>query len=385
MKILIAVPDTAVGGVTASAVNFSNELASRGNKVYFLDMSGENACRDRLNTAVELLSLGGKSRLWNIGVSSLKKARGAEKLGLLTLGLIKKLTIRSGLWFRIVFSKFNESESYDVAVAFRQCAPCYSFVLNKVAARKKIGFVHGELAYMGNISSWKKYMTRFDKIAYVSNAVREQFVAAYPELKDNACTIYNMFDVARIKALAEEPCDIVFDKSKVNIVTVARITKQKQIDWILNVCNKLKENCPVSFHWYIVGDGYYREEMENYSRFLNINDVVTFVGDVDNPYPLIKKASFTVLSSAREAYGMVVVESFILETPIVVAKYSALKEIMQDGEYGIIAQQDLDDLYSKLIQMVENHQDIRTKCKSRLSLFEFSNDQAYAQFIAAIE
>ena len=257
MKILIAVPDTAVGGVTASAVNFSNELASRGNKVYFLDMSGENACRDRLNTAVELLSLGGKSRLWNIGVSSLKKARGAEKLGLLTLGLIKKLTIRSGLWFRIVFSKFNESESYDVAVAFRQCAPCYSFVLNKVAARKKIGFVHGELAYMGNISSWKKYMTRFDKIAYVSNAVREQFVAAYPELKDNACTIYNMFDVARIKALAEEPCDIVFDKSKVNIVTVARITKQKQIDWILNVCNKLKENCPVSFHWYIVGDGYY--------------------------------------------------------------------------------------------------------------------------------
>ena len=69
----------------------------------------------------------------------------SDKLGILALGAMKKLTIRSGLWYKLIFSQFNKGECFDVAIAFRQCAPCYSFVLNKVNAKKKIGFVHSLL------------------------------------------------------------------------------------------------------------------------------------------------------------------------------------------------------------------------------------------------
>ena len=129
MKVLIAVHDTRVGGVTTAAVNLSNELTSRGHNVFFLDMSGENECAERLSDNIDLLSLKGRSRLWNIGNESVRRAGVIKKLGILALGAIKKLTIRSGLWYKLIFSQFNKGESFDVAIAFRQCAPCYSFVL----------------------------------------------------------------------------------------------------------------------------------------------------------------------------------------------------------------------------------------------------------------
>ena len=81
MKILLVVPDTHLGGgITASVVNFSNELVSRGHTVCLLDMSGKHQCADRLNGAVTTLSLRGRSARWNIRAEDLSSARGAKKL-----------------------------------------------------------------------------------------------------------------------------------------------------------------------------------------------------------------------------------------------------------------------------------------------------------------
>ena len=385
MKILIGVPNTIVGGITTAAVNLSNELTSRGHNVYFLDMSGRNDCAERLSNNIEVLSFKGKSKLWNIGNESIKRARGLKKLGILALGSLKKLTIRSGLWYKLIFSKFNKKECFDVAIAFRQCAHCYSFILNKVNAKKKIGFVHGELMYMGDISSWKKYMPRFDKIAYVSSAVKDQFVSAFPELKNNACTIYNMFNIEQIKSLAEEVCDIDFDKNKINIVTVARIDNAfKQTDWIVRICENLKKETAVPFHWYVVGDGPDYGETVAMANMCGVSDVLTFIGNRQNPFPFVKQSNFTVLTSKSEAYPMVVIESFILKKPIIVAKFGSINEMMENKKNGLIAEQSIESLTECVKQMIENTSGIRTACETELSTSETNNDVAYNQFVNAI-
>ncbi|MBR3685868.1 MAG: glycosyltransferase [Clostridia bacterium] len=386
MKIFISLSDTCVGGVTTAAVNLANELVSRGHKVFFLDMSRENACADRLRDGVKLPALKGKSRLWNIGLENIKQARGLKKLGILALGFIKKLTIRSGLWYKLIFSKFNKGESFDVAIAFRQCAPCYSFVLNKVNAKRKMGFVHGELTYMGDISSWKKYMPSFDKIAYVSNAVREQFVAKYPELDKNACTVYNTFDVEQIKRLAEDECDLFFDESKVNIVTVARIDNAfKQTQWIVEICKRLKNETDTPFHWYVVGNGPDFDKTLALSKEQETDDVLTFVGNKNNPYTYIKQSDFTVLTSKSESYGLVVVESLILQRPVVVAEYPAVYEIIEDGKHGLIAKQNVDSISDCVCKMIDDRDGIRDKCEAYLAALMINNDTAYSQFLKAVE
>lgn len=385
MKILIVVPDTEVGGVSASAVNFSNELALRGHNVCFLDMSGDALCSDRLSESIEIRSLKGKSKLWNIGSGKAKRVGGLQKIGMLALGVIKKLTIRSGLWFKLIFSKFNNGESFDVAIAFRQCAPCYSFVLNKVNAKKKLGFVHGELTYMGDISSWKKYMTSFYKIAYVSGAVKDQFVSAYPELEKNACTIYNMFNIEQIKSLADEDCDIAFDKNKINIVTVARIDNCfKQTDWIVKICERLKRTAISPFHWYIVGGGPDFDETVALTNKCGVNDVLTLVGSRKNPFAFVRQSDFTVLTSKSESYGMVIVESFILKKPSVVAEYPALYEIMENGKHGLITEQSVESLTDCVARMINNEDGIKDKCIEYLEKNKTNNDVAYEQFLKAI-
>ncbi len=385
MKILIAVPDTDVGGITTSAVNFSNELTYRGHEVHFLDMSGENACAYRLNEKVGLPSLKGKSTLWNISAQSVKNAHGIKKIGILALGAIKKLTIRSGLWYKLIFSKFSKDESFDVAIAFRQCDSCYSFVLDKLNAKKKIGFIHGELIYMDDISSWKKHMTRFDKIAYVSDAVKEQFVKAYPELSDNACTIYNTFDVEQIKDMAEDECEVNFDKNKVNIVTVARIDNGfKQIDWVVKICDSLKKKTHTPFHWYVVGGGPDYDSTVAMAAELGLNDILTFVGNQPNPYSFIKQSDFTVLTSKSEAYPMVVIESFVLKKTIVATKFASVTEMMETGKHGFIAEQSIESLEELVRCMIDNTDGIRDNCTNYLKNIDINNDIPYAQFLDAI-
>mgnify|MGYP003291932373 CR=1 FL=1 len=211
MKILVVVSDLILGGITTSAFNFSNEMVERGHDVTFLDISGTLRETDLPNPKIRISELRGKSKYWNI---TAKNSKGLSPLKHKILGVIKKVAIRIDLWYKLIFNKYVVDGEFDVALAFRQCEPCYYFVLNCVNAKKKIGFVHGELRFMGDISSWKKYMTSFNKIAYVSNAVKEQFVVAYPELSDNAVTVYNMFNVENIQKLSQEKPAVEFDKTK---------------------------------------------------------------------------------------------------------------------------------------------------------------------------
>lgn len=384
MRILVVVPDSNMGGVTSSAVNFCNELSKRENEVYFLDMSGELLCKDKLEPGVNMAKLSKKSENWNLGADKLKKAKGLKKIWLSFLGVIKKLTIKSGLWYKLSLKKFKEVENIDVAVAYRQCDPCYSFVLNKVKAKKKMGFVHGELAYMGDISSWKKHMTRFDKIAYVSSAVQKQFVAVYPELEKNACTIYNMFNIEQIQRLSEEEPAIKFDKSIKNIVTVARIDNAfKQTHWIVEICKRLKESGAPEFHWYVLGDGPDYEDMLALSKEVGVDDVLTFAGNQANPYAIVKNADFTVLTSKSEAYPMVVIESFILKKPIVAAEFPSIFEMMKNGVHGIVTEQSVDSVCESVLKMLTNENGIADAMTEYLNNYEYTNDCAVKQFYDA--
>lgn len=386
MKLLIVVPDSNLGGVTSSAVNFATELAKRGHEVYFLDMSAQILKKKLLPEGVQAVCLEGASRRWNIGLEDVSKAKGFWKLGTLLLGAVKKLTIRTGLWYRLIFSRFDQYGEFDVAVAFRQCDPCYSFVLNKVPAKKKIGFVHGELKYMGDISSWKRHMTKFHRIAYVSNAVREEFISAHPELAANACTVYNMFDRDRILCMAKEEPAVVFDPSKKNIVTVARIDNAfKQTHWIPQICEKLKVQTKAPFHWYVLGDGPDYDETVKLAEELGVTDVLTFTGKQDNPFSIWKQADFTVLTSKSEAYPMVIFESFILHKPVVAAEFASVYEMMEAGKHGEITEQSIENMTDHVQSMIGDKNGNLTAYQNFLQTMQFTNNHCYSQLLAALE
>lgn len=381
-NILIVVTDTNVGGVTTAAYNLMGELCKRGHKVSFLDFSAQEK-NPHIPPEVTQVFLTGKARYWKLGASDIAAAKPVKKPFLLLLGMFKKLTIRSGLWNKLVFSKLKEH--YDAAIAFRQCAPCYSFVLNKVSAEKKIGFVHGDLDFMGDISSWQPFMGQFDKIAYVSNTAKRHFIRKYPALAGNACTVYNMFDYASIKERTLEPLPFPLNATEKNIVTVARIdNSSKQIYWIPQICSILKANTNVRFHWYVLGDGPDMDEVTTLSAQRKTEDVLTFTGNISNPYCVLRQAYLGVLTSKTEGYPMTVIESLCLGLPMVCTNFESVTEQITHRVDGLVADLNLDAVAKSIQDMLENNDGIYDHCKDALSKRVFNNDLPYEQFMESI-
>lgn len=385
-KILIVVSDIKQGGITTSAINFCNELIKRGEEVTFLNMGKRNIeVEKKIDKKVNILMLKGKVANWNLGINDLQNNSLKDKVKLIPVAILKKLTNHLGKWLNIIFYRYHLEEKYDVAIAFRQCAPCYYFVLNCVDANKKLAFIHGDINYMSDISSWDIYFKRFNAIACVSNSVRNGFQERYLKYKEKFITIYNMFDVERIEQQAKiKDENIYIDPMKCNIVTVARIENEtKRIDIIPEVCKILKRRAYNNFHWYIIGDGPDLEKDMKLSSQLQTEDVLTFCGAMENPYFMIEESSFTVLPSRTEAYSMVVIESLILKKPIVVSHYSGVEEAVENGVTGLISNQNIEDLVEKIKLLILDKKEL-SRLTLNLKKIKMNNDKAYNQFLESI-
>ena len=388
MKVLFVVTELNLGGITTACINFYNLLVEKGHSVNILNMAGaEDKEMSPFDNKVNILYLDKKRQYWNVTMSKARIKKGLfVKLKYFAIGLKKKILTKKGKWLSTIFNNYDlNDQEYDVAIAYRQCAPCYYFVLNNVKAKKKIAFVHGTVEDMGDISSWDHYLYSFDKVAYVSNAVNDGFIRRYPKLDRNATTIYNMLDSHSIIQRAQEECEVCFNKGAINIVTVSRIeNSQKGTDRIAPICKRLKESGITNFAWYIVGDGPDFELCKKQAEELGVTDRLFFLGAKTNPYPYLKAADFSVLPTKGESFGLVVVESLILGTPPIVCDYPALKELLQDDFNGIIVPQDGDKLYEAVKKMVKENaffERIRNNCLS----YSYDNEYVYQQFLEAVK
>lgn len=371
------------GGVTSSLMNFCSELSRLGYAVDLLNLSGyypENI------TGVSLLILKGFATYWNFGQSTYVNLSVIRRVLLLPLAVFKKVANRLGFWLSTVFREYKLQDSYDVVFAFNQSAPCYYFALNCVNARKKIALIHGDIDYMGKIESWSKMLNSFDKIACVSHAVEKGFRLKFASIESKFCTLYNIIDIDAIKSKSKDTSNIEFDTSIINIVTVSRHDNaQKGVDRIPEIVASLNKKRVENFHWYVIGGGADFDYNVQYSQSLGVNRYITFCGPIDNPFPLVGKADFLVLTSHTEAYGMVVAEAQVLNKPSVVASYPSLCEILRHDFNGIIADQSIDSLVDRIAEMIQNKDDVRTRLEKNLLDEPFSNSIAISQLISLIE
>ena len=124
------------------------------------------------------------------------------------------------------------------------------------------------------------------------------------------------------------------DKQK-EVIYVGRLDyNQKRTYRIIETWALLEDRIP-DWRLTIVGDGPERENLERLTRDLNLQHV-RFEG-FQRPEPYYKRASILILTSEYEGFPLVLAECMSFGVvPVVYGSYSAVYDIIKDGENGLI-------------------------------------------------
>lgn len=172
--------------------------------------------------------------------------------------------------------------------------------------------------------------------------------------KNKIKVVYQSITISNEKLSEKIP---TVKKHKFQCVIVGRLFENKgQIDAIdaINILIK-KEHLDVGL--WIIGNNNQRYEkyLKEIVKKNDIEKFVVFLGWLDNPFPLVKKADIALMCSKSEGFGRTTVEAMLLEKPVIGARSGATIELIKDKFNGLFYEfGNSEDLAEKIKFCYEN-------------------------------
>lgn len=224
-------------------------------------------------------------------------------------------------------------KQYDLAVGFLENSPNY-FVIEKVNAHFKLGFVHNDYEKLGMDSQLDfPYFQKFDAVATISESCMASLQRQFPTLSNRFLIIQNISSPKVIHQLAE--ASIPAMGSGLKLLTIGRLDPQKGYDLLVEAALHLKQQ-QVAFTWSILGDGGLKANLLEQINAHDLQKHIVFLGIQENPYPYLKQCDIYVQTSRFEGKSVAIDEAKILQKPIVVTDFSTAVDQITNGQNGCI-------------------------------------------------
>jgi glycosyltransferase involved in cell wall biosynthesis len=142
--------------------------------------------------------------------------------------------------------------------------------------------------------------------------------------------IFTVYNAVEIPSFARTTVPL---RTRLNIVTVGRLVRWKQIDHLIEALVEIEDAGLV-----IVGDGPERNRLESLARANNLNDRVYFAGQrsKEETFGLMAACDLFVLNSTYEGFPHVVLEAMSAGLPVVARAVGGTPELVRDGENGVL-------------------------------------------------
>ena len=140
------------------------------------------------------------------------------------------------------------------------------------------------------------------------------------------------------------------------LLALARLHPKKAMDILL----KALVNVPKAHLW-IAGDGPLRDELEQLSQSLGLQDRVRFLGWRNDRAALLKASDVCVFPSRYEPFGTVMVEAWAYDIPLVTAASAGPKAHVINGENGLLVPIDDIEALTDAINSVLSDSKLRKK------------------------
>lgn len=355
-KLLFVIPSLGAGGAEKSLVNLLNLIDAERYEVDLFLFSTSGLFIKQLPNFVKVLP---KSRTMETFQMPLGKS-------------VKQFLIKGNwivAWNRLIFAQIQRryknnslaeqyswryfskaikplSKEYDAAIGFLEKSSIY-FVVDKIKADKKIGFIHNDYNQLCLDKIFDcHYFKYLSHIATVSDACVAVLRKQFPEYNEKVCLIRNIVSAELIKSLAS------LENPQINpnsIVSIGRLHSQKGFDLAVQAAAILKAK-NISFHWYIIGEGSERPHLEALIQQYSLQDCFTLLGLRENPYPYIRQAEVFVQCSRYEGKSIALDEAKILAKPIVVTNFSTAKDQIENGVNGLIVEMNPEALSNGILR-----------------------------------
>lgn len=200
---------------------------------------------------------------------------------------------------------------------------------------KKICVLHGEFDYKlpGKKASFnflmKKMYRKADVIVSVSHFIKNDFQKIHGSSQRHV-VIYNGVDIQKIRESSRQ--NINLELPSKFLIYLAQLRPEKNhCRLLLNIASVLKE---YNIKLLLVGEGKERQNIEKVIQSENLENNVLLIGNLENPFTLLKSAYASIIASETESFSLAAVESLSLGVPIISSDCGGPREIV-----GVTAEQ----------------------------------------------
>lgn len=312
-RVLLVLPDAALGGGHAMNFRLATELSARGWHVdvaFLFDRYDPTYYRNTYPNIRQIL-LGGRS-IFDRLCLPLRLARLAVDYDLVVAGL-------------------------DLA------ATNYSYVASRLARTPLVAWMHiafkEQLRTVSRRDQWisLNIYRRIKCIVFPSAGARSSLEYALGGKPAHAewPVLENFNSMNPIDhTMKEAPDDFLF--SKPVIINIGRLAAQKALDRLISAHSHLL-GLGIEHHLLFVGDGPERKSLEAAAEAAGVSRTVFFPGHIDTPQSWLRRATVFALCSRYEGMPLVLLEALEEGIPIVSMDCPAgPREILADGYAGIL-------------------------------------------------
>ena len=154
------------------------------------------------------------------------------------------------------------------------------------------------------------------------------------------------------KKIFEEKIDWL--KNKNYIISIGRLTKQKNFKFLINEFSKIKQIYS-NLNLVILGDGDEKQFLKKIIKEKKLHENIFILGNKKNIYPFLLNSLFFVLTSEWEDPGFVILEAMFSKKLVLSSNcQSGPKEIIKDNFNGFLYEKNnSDDFKRKFIEIYE--------------------------------
>jgi len=261
---------------------------------------------------------------------------------------------------RVLLTTARETRknNFDVVVECLNKIPFYATLYSSKPVLAIVHHLFGEVAFQQ--VPWPVAAAVWTtELLIPSLYTRPPFIAISESSRDDLIHRGVPADRVRVSHCGIERPSIDADTSvprKMRVAYVGRLEAYKNVDIMLRACAGLVDQFP-DLEVLVIGRGVSREPLEALARELNIDDRTRFTGFVSDEERdrFLAETRVCVCPSEKEGWGLTIIESNALGTPVVATDADGLRDSVREGETGfLVRNRDVEGFRARIAQLLED-------------------------------